>query len=633
MTAEVRSSDSRVTPLVLTLGACASALAVAAVLSFAGSMIVALAAGLAIVAAGLAIAWRQAARNGTDSSRRDFLLGAGALGIGAVAAGAGGVRVLERVLGPDPVTAVDAMTREVGRDAMTMVKRGFHVERSGDLQLVLSPFNTANYSFESEALEPRDPRSSHAMAWGYLTRVPIVLHAPGLVAPGTFDDAASLADLSPTTAELLGTSMPDADGNVLPGVERPANPPRVVVTVVIDGGGWNVLQQWPDAWPQIRSLMRESAVYRNATMGAFPAVTASAHATIGTGSFPARHGIPGHNLRYRGGIGKAWGEEGRADPTYLLVPTLADVWSEETGGQAWIGDIGYQIWHIGMIGAGGGTPLNRPPVAVYWVDSGKGQFVSQNPDLYRKPEGMPPREALTAKVLEYFPPETAADTDRGRRVCCTPPIVQYQGDVILSAFDTEPIGQGEAASLLYVNFKAPDYAGHVFGMQAEEERVALEAVDVEIGRIRRLLESRFEPGEYALIVTADHGQCPLPDTSGGVRLDPIQLNEDISRTFGRSLFRLVQDIKPSEVYLDRRALTDAGVAMEDIAARFATYRYGDNIGPYIADAAVQRDMLDAREFAGVFPTTYLSRFTDGRLSVLGSGRHANADPGLPLITW
>ena len=50
----------------------------------------------------------------------------------------------------------------------------------------------------------------------------------------------------------------------------------------------------------------------------------------------------------------------------------------------------------------------------------------------------------------------------------------------------------------------------------------LNAVDAEIGRHGRPARDRF-PGEYVLIVTADHGQCPLPDSMGGVRLDPIQL--------------------------------------------------------------------------------------------------------------
>ena len=70
-----------------------------------------------------------------------------------------------------------------------------------------------------------------------------------------------------------------------------AAPPKVIVTFVIDGGGWNVLQHWPDSWPNLKRLMGRGANYRNAITGSFPAVTACAHATIGTGTYPepARH--------------------------------------------------------------------------------------------------------------------------------------------------------------------------------------------------------------------------------------------------------------------------------------------------------------------------------------------------------
>ena len=103
------------------------------------------------------------------------------------------------------------------------------------------------------------------------------------------------------------------DGRILPGVPRPPTPPKVVVTFVIDGGGWNVLGHWPDAWPNLRRLMAEGATYRNAIMGSFPAVTACAHATIGTGAFPRTHGITGHNVRWKGRPSKAYGEPGHAD--------------------------------------------------------------------------------------------------------------------------------------------------------------------------------------------------------------------------------------------------------------------------------------------------------------------------------
>src|SRR5918997_1552601 len=38
-------------------------------------------------------------------------------------------------------------------------------------------------------------------------------------------------------------------------------PPRLVVVVVWDGGGWNVLERWPDAWPTLGRMMRAGISY------------------------------------------------------------------------------------------------------------------------------------------------------------------------------------------------------------------------------------------------------------------------------------------------------------------------------------------------------------------------------------
>ena len=145
----------------------------------------------------------------------------------------------------------------------------------------------------------------------------------------------------------------------MPGIARPADRPEVVVTFVIDGGGWNVLQEWPDAWPNLKRLMREGANFRNAIHGSFPAVTACAHATIGTGAFPRTHGITGHNIRDGRRAPQGLRGAGHANPGDILVPTLADLWSDATENRAWVGELGYQVWHLGMLGYGGRPDRGR----------------------------------------------------------------------------------------------------------------------------------------------------------------------------------------------------------------------------------------------------------------------------------
>jgi hypothetical protein len=613
---------------------------VAVVVAFERGLIAGAIAGVVLLVVTLVIGASMRSRpEGPANPGRRRLLGVmGMAGIAAVAGGAGIGRALRRVTRPDPKPILDAMARDIGADALELVRRTYRLGRSGDLQLVLAPWSSSNYPQESVSLLPHDPRSSHALPWMYLERVPIAVHAPAIVEPSDSTERVTLADLAPTTSRLMGFDGFEApDGVSLPDTPRPSVPPKVIVTFVIDGGGWNVLTHWKDAWPNLRRLLRESAVYRNAITGSFPAVTACAHATIGTGAFPRTHGITGHNLRDGDSVRKAYGTPGRAQPSDILVPTLADRWMEATNNGAWVGEIGYQIWHLGMLGRGG-TPLGQEPVAVYWDEARTGSWQPQNPDLYRLPDEVPSLDVLQEHQASYRDPGVDGQFDRFapglRAVCCSPPIIRYQGDLIEAAFDSEGIGRHDGTDLLYVNYKSPDYTGHVYNMLSLRTKFALAAVDEQLGRLARMLASRFVPGEYALIVTADHGQCPTVDLAGGVRLDPIQLQEDLDREFGGLVLDVVTSVVPSEVYLDGRALWDAGATRDDVAAFLRDYRYRDNIGPYVRREAIEWNRLDQGPFAAVLSTDYIESLGERDLSSFGPGRFlAESDPGVPPITW
>ncbi|MDP9295949.1 MAG: alkaline phosphatase family protein [Actinomycetota bacterium] len=214
--------------------------------------------------------------------------------------------------------------------------------------------------------------------------------------------------------------------------------------------------------------------------------------------------------------------------------------------------------------------------------------------------------------------------------------MEQQGDIIQAVFENEPFGASGSTDLLYINFKSPDYTGHVVNMLHPDEQTVLAAVDKEILRVKQMLARRFSPGEYALIVAADHGQCPLPDAVGGVRLDPIQLESDLNREFGTSVFQLIDYVAPSEVFLNERALSDADLRLEDLAAFLQDYRYRDNIGTYIPRSAVEWNHLDEKEFGAVMPVTFIRSLTDASVAGYGNGRYvqiANVEPGPPPISW
>ena len=197
---------SRPSPAVLVGITLAAAFAFALLIALVGSLVMAAVVGLLVLGAGIAVAWRQRDPE-TDVSRRRFIATMGAAGAGAVVAGAGIGRVVERASRPDPTATIEGMARRVGAQGMEILRRGVNAERSGDLQLVLAPWNTSNYSFESLKLEHDDPRSSHAMLWGYTERIPLVVFAPGLVEPSDSTEPVTLADVAPTTGQLVGHSF------------------------------------------------------------------------------------------------------------------------------------------------------------------------------------------------------------------------------------------------------------------------------------------------------------------------------------------------------------------------------------------------------------------------------------------
>ena len=610
-----------------------------------GSVQVGLAAGILCFAIGMAaLVWhggRASSGEPADPGRRRLLTLAGAGGFVWLIVGGALGRATRTLSLPDPRPLQEAMARGLGAEYMELVRRAYHPGRSGDLQLVLAPFNSSNYANESQDLSAFYRATSHASVWMYLERVPLLVHAPGRVDASDDTSRVTLADLAPTTARLMGFDDWPADraGASLPGVVAGVEPPKVIVTFVIDGGGWNVLRHWSDTWPNLKTLMAQSANYRNAITGSFPAVTACAHATIGTGTFPDQHGITGHNIRDGSKVRKAYGEPGHAEPGDILIPTLADLWSDATANRTWVGQIGYQVWHMGMIGRGGPSRSgNELPVGVFWdedryADNGVGAWAPHNPDLFRMPDGVPGLDVYDAHLSAFPSPGWDASFDpNGRQTpCCAPPIVRYQGDLIESTLREEPIGSSDVTDLLYINYKTPDYTGHIYNMKSEWEGLVLQEVDAQLGRVRATLDELF-PDDYVLIVTADHGQCPLPDDVDGVRLDPIQLGEQIDRRFGGELVTTVQSVVPSEVYLHEGVLRLNGASIEDVAVELGEYRYRQNIGPYVPRSAIERDLLDRREFAAVFATSYLASLKDVDLSMFGETSFTEGDPdGVPEI--
>jgi hypothetical protein len=216
------------------------------------------------------------------------------------------------------------------------ILNGFILGKSGEIQFVLRTphFFGAN---------------SHSGPWNYLQRVPLFFYGPGHVAPaGEIDRPVTVADIAPTFGRLLGYDFQTADGRVLEEAMVPdQDPPRLVVLVVWDGGGRNVMAEYPGAWDEVQRLIPEGAWFDNATVGSSPSVTPATHATMGTGVFPRTHGAL--DLRIRDGdrlVGPILN-----GPQYLLAPSLADEYDRDRGNEPVVGFVATEP-ALGMVGHG-----------------------------------------------------------------------------------------------------------------------------------------------------------------------------------------------------------------------------------------------------------------------------------------
>ena len=456
---------------------------------------------------------------------------------------------------------------------LELVKRGIYDGRNGDI--IFLPDTPIYFSGGGNGW-------SHSGPWPYLQHVPLVFYGPGRVSGGVEVAApATTADIAPTIAAFMKGVVP-ADGKVLSEVAplsgrqiRRASP-RLIVTVVLDGAGWNVLDRWPDAWPTLRMMMNNGINYTNATVGSSPSVTPAVHTTLGTGRFPETHGITSIPVR---------DDEGNVvDPFYegessalIEVPTVAELWDEQNDNRALVGMVGHVPWHLGMIGKGAEDAGGDRDHAA-WLDLETNEWIT-NPDHYELPEGFEDQSDLPGRLDALDESDGSNDgfwrrvpLDDPARLEEVPAFTQHHVNKLIEFMSAARYGGDDTTDLMFTNFKQIDLLGHVFNMESTQVREALVAGDAALTELIDYLDSSMARGDYVVIVTADHGQQPDQGALDSYGIDSNEMTVDIEREFGP----VVVDISPTEVFLDLELLADTGHTVDDVARFVGDYRIRDN---------------------------------------------------------
>jgi hypothetical protein len=476
--------------------------------------------------------------------------------------------------------------------------RGWRADRGGELQIL-----PREYSLIDAGLP-------HVGPWDYAQQVPMLWYGPGVVpASPARDDPVTLADIAPTQAALLrfgGFTAPD--GRALMDGPEAGRTPRLLVTLVWDAAGTDVLARWPDAWPTLRSMESGGVWFDDATVGSSPTQTAQSHATIGTGAFPRTHGVLAHRLRVDGQMTTPWAQ----GSSTLDVPTLADVYDRANGNAPKVGEVATLTIHLGMLGHGAASPGGDRDIAMLHEASGATTLGQEGTtwNLLPAVAGDYRMPAWANDVPGFQHDVDALDRADGQRDgrwgdddiaqllqgWDTPARIPYQTRVVEELIRRERFGADATPDLLFVNYKVTDYVAHTWGVGSPEMRDSLQAQDAALAELVRYLDDRVGAGRWAMVLTADHGAAPSPSETGGTVISSAKLTAAIEARFGTSVVDLVQ---ATEIYLNTGQLAADGHTVPEVA-RFVAGLTAREVAAPGQDAPP-----DQRVFRAAYPSSVL----------------------------
>ncbi|HEY1191069.1 MAG TPA: alkaline phosphatase family protein [Gemmata sp.] len=419
--------------------------------------------------------------------------------------------------------------------------------------------------------------------------------------------------------------------------DEPARP-KLVVLVYFDQFRGDYLARWRADFGAggFNRITADGAWFTNCHYPYAYTVTAAGHSSVATGCVPAEHGVVGNDWFDRA-VGKSVncvgaeryqqvpsrtkegtdedekkGAKGGVSPDRLLKPTIGDALKRGTAGKG-------KVVALSLKNRGAALPAGKTPDAVYWMDGGTGQFVTST--FYRDAvhpwvaefNKSKPAEKWRGKTWDRF----RADLDYAKR--SGPDDVTGEGkgasgqgrafphpfeptdpkakpayfsavytspfgnEVLLElaekAIAAEGLGADAVPDLLSLSFSSNDAVGHAWGPDSQEVLDVTLRSDRIMKRLLDVLDAKVGKGGYVLVMTADHGICPLPEVSrkegrDAARVQPAtaaKIETFLKEKYGKGASKWVEAVSGPWVYLNPKAVTAVGAKQADVEAALAEW--------------------------------------------------------------
>jgi hypothetical protein len=513
--------------------------------------------------------------------------------------------------------------------------------------------------------------TTHFTGYSYDTQIPILFYGKKFIKPGIYTTTVFQQHIVPSLAALLDSPIPNdslkeslpifSETPDLPQSEK--NPPlftekglgiprvtiserkeipELIVTIVVDQGGFSLYKTHPNSFPNIRMLMKESAFFPNARVGHLDAHTGPGHASIGTGAFPKQHRVHANEL-YTLSTGMQrldsvleskslissdesrteklpllkkiplYYKKNQVHPGDLKSPSFADVWdlyrrnkpiiiSQCYAPRASIGMAGHGSF-FGEIFPIGENSISADKDFVYWVDKNSLAWTT-NFAFYSLPGGV---EDFNLKGYHlrnnyaFRDPGSLLFQKQGQdlsgqfyELVSTVTQSRLEGELIRSVIKREIIEknfhQDGETDLVFVTFKATDASGHLHGFESEEAREVLEETDRQIGLLKAFLDKNYGDS-YVIVLTADHGAAPLREVSEGMFLSIQDLAKNIQNLLPpsvRNQYSLIKYFTSGAISLNRNTMAQFGISEREIIR--SLQRIQINGKPFFQKVLTRKDL-------------------------------------------
>ncbi len=397
---------------------------------------------------------------------------------------------------------------------------------------------------------------------------------------------------------------------------------RLAVLVVFDQLRGDYLSRWEKLFVKdgFRRLQTEGAWYRNCHYPYALTLTAPGHASLATGCPPDRHGIIANDWydrasgdfvnavrsdRYRP-VPEPTGTSKKfqgAGPDRRSRPAVGDALHKATKGKAKLVSLSIKDRAAILLAA-----LLRMQIC-YWFSTGAGGYVTSS---YYDDRLRPWVEQFNKRRLadQWFgkewnrlyaqldyaahsgPDDVAAEGVGYAQGHKFPhPLVGMKnklGKAYYEAFNNSPfantellelakaaiaaegLGQHDVPDLLTLSFSSNDTIGHCWGPDSQEVLDVTLRSDLIVKELLDYLDAKVGRGRYLVVLSADHGICPIPEVAkaqgkDGARVAPELLTTKatafLNETFGKKGERQpwVEAASGPWVYLNRGVLKEQKV--------------------------------------------------------------------------